>query len=100
MTIPTNEQIPRSWVHDPERPASPRAGTLRGFLGRPEVPGILGGIALTVLGRRVHGETGRGLSALGTTIALAAAGRAVWRIGPRKVRGWIAEKLPAVPQSR
>lgn len=96
MATPTNEQVPKSWIHEPERLATEHADRLQRYLRTAELPGIVGGIALTFLGRKVRGAAGRGLSALGTTMALGAAGRAIYRIGPSRIRGWIAEKLPPV----
>ena len=97
MTIPTTEQIPKSWIHEPERVAAEHAEKVQSFLRTAEIPGLHGGIALTFLGRRMRGVAGRGLSALGTTMALGAASRAVYRIGPTKIRTWIASKFPPVP---
>ena len=94
MTIPNDEQIPKSWVHEPERVAADHAEKVQRFLRTAEIPSLLGGIALTFFGRRFRGVAGRGLSALGTTMALGAASRAIYRIGPTRIRGWIEQKLP------
>ena len=94
MSIAPEEQVPKSWVHETEHGSS--ASRIPAFFRAAELPGFIGGLALTYVGRRMRGATGSALSALGTTMALGAAGRFVYRVGPANIRGWIRQTLPPV----
>jgi hypothetical protein len=89
-----DEQVSRSWVHEPERAAVAKAERMQALLKAAEAPGVVGGLALTILGRQIGGVTGKGLAAFGTVLGFAAAGRAIYRIGPTRIRAWLADTFP------
>ena len=95
--ITPEEQVTKNWVHEPERVAAQHAEKVQRILAAAEIPSLVGGLALAYAGRRLRGYTGNALAAMGTTMALAAAGRAAYRFGPMRFRDWILEKLPPVP---
>ena len=99
-TLKPEEQVSKSWVHEPERVAAEHAEKVQRYLKTAELPGFVGGLALAFLGRRVRGASGNAIAAMGATMALGAAGRAAYRVGPRRIRDYVAKKLPSpVPAS-
>ena len=61
-----------------------------------EVPAIVGGIALLVIGRRLGGATGRAVGAMGATISLTAGGRVFNRFALSRLKApESAEPIPS-----
>ena len=86
MAISPEEQVSKSWVHEPEKQAGRRTNQLRRIARIADVPSAAGGIALLLLGRRMRGVSGRAMRAAGTTLAVTAAGRLFNRYALNRLR--------------
>ena len=91
MAIDVEEQVPKSWIHEPERAAAAKAEKIQRVLKTAELPGALGGLGLLFLGRKFGGYNGRAISALGSTLLMSAVGRFAYR----KSSGRLKDLLPA-----
>lgn len=89
------EPVTKSWVHEPETVAAERTAKFARLSRLGEVPTILGGIALVVLGRRLGGGTGRAVGALGATLSLTAGGRVFNRLAIARLKAPKAEPIPS-----
>ena len=97
MAIEPENQVTKSWVHEPGKLAASNVDAIKGFFIKyQDAAGLVGGIALTIFGRKLRGASGNALAALGTTMAFGAGTRLVYRVGPSNIRAWIMEKLPPV----
>lgn len=91
MAIDVEEQVPKSWVHEPERAAAAKKEKIQRVLNTAELPGALGGLALMFVGRKLGRYNGRAISALGSTLLMSA----VSRFAYRKTKGRLKDFLPA-----
>lgn len=89
------EPVTKSWVHEPEKAAASRAAKFARLSRLGEVPTILGGIALVVLGRRLGGATGRAIGAMGATLSLTAGGRVFNRLAIARLKAPAGDPIPS-----
>jgi len=95
MANTPHQSVTKSWVHEPEKLAEARAAKFARIARIGEVPTILGGIALVVVGRRLGGNMGRAVSAAGATVSLGAGKRIFTRLVLSRLRGTAAEPIPS-----
>lgn len=95
MANTPHQSVTKSWVHEPEKLAEARAEKFARIARIGEVPTILGGIALFVIGRRLGGNIGRAVSAAGATVSLGAGKRIFTRFAISRFRGAAADPIPS-----
>lgn len=89
-----HQPVTKSWVHEPERVAAERTDKFRRLTRMGEVPTIVGGLALILIGRRVGGSIGRAIGAMGATLSMTAGGSLFNRYAVSRLRGLVSTPEP------